>query len=121
MLCSCPISDIVSGIILVYLCKFSIFLILGAIVQGPTDVIYFPNQGPIQLTCVISQGSTGWRVNGRLYTLNDIQNGSLPGHSRNGSNIVVITPTNNTQYNCVSIRDQGDISSSPAFLYIAGK
>ena len=94
---------------------------VGAIVQGPTDVIYFPNQGPIQLTCNISEGSTGWTVNGSTFTLTELQNGNLPGHNRSGSNIVIITPTNNTQYICESIRDEGDISSSPAFLYIAGK
>ena len=95
---------------------------LGAIVEGPSDVIYFPNQGPVEVTCTISQGSTGWRLNGdRIYTLTEIRNGSLTGHSLNGSNLVINTPINNTEYNCLSIRDDGNVISDPAFLYIAGR
>ena len=59
-------------------------------------------------------------MNGSLHSLTDLQNGMLPGHSRNGSNIVVNIPTNNTEYICVSIQDDGDVESAPAYLYIAG-
>ena len=98
---------------------------IGAVIEGPSDVIYFPNQGPnqlpVELTCTISEGSTGWRVNGdRIYTLTEIRNGELAGHSLNGANLVINTPVNNTEYNCVSIRDDGNVISDPAFLYIAG-
>ena len=95
---------------------------IGAVIEGPSDVIYFPNQGPVELTCIISEGSTGWRLNGdRIYTLTEIRNGNLTGHSLNGTTFVINIPINNTEYNCVSIRDAGNIISDPAFLYIAGR
>ena len=100
------------------------YISVGAVIQGPSDVIYFPNQGPVELTCNISEGSTGWRVNNdRIYTLTEIRYGELTGHSAsiNETNLVVNVPTNNTQYNCASIRDAGNIISDPAFLYIAGR
>ena len=98
------------------------YIYVGAVIQGPSDVIYFPNQGPVELTCNISEGSTGWQLNNtRIYTLTEIRDGELTGHSLNGANLVVNVPTNNTQYNCMSIRDAGNIISDPAFLYIAGK
>ena len=94
---------------------------IEAVIEGPSDVIYFPNQGPVELTCTVSEGSTGWRLNNdRIYTLTEIRNGDLTGHSLNGANLVINTPVNNTKYNCVSIQDDGNIISYPAFLYIAG-
>ena len=59
--------------------------------------------------------------NGATLTLTDIRNRALPGHILNGTNLVVNTPVNNTEYVCVSIRDDGDVLSDPAYLYIAGK
>ena len=95
---------------------------VGAIVEGPSDVIYFPNQGPVELTCTISEGSTGWRLNGdRIYVLSEIRDGDLTGHSLNGTNLVINIPINNTEYNCVSIQDDGNRISDSAFLYIAGR
>ena len=100
----------------------SSYISIGAIIQGPSDVIYFPNQRPVELTCNISEGSTGWLVNNdRIYTLTEIRSGDLTGHSINRTTLVVNVPTNNTKYNCVSIRDDGNIISDPAFLYIAGR
>jgi len=94
----------------------------GAVIQGPSDVIYFPGQGPVQLTCEISEGSTGWSVNdSSAASLGDIHDGDLEGHSLNGTSLVVDIPVNNTKYVCVSIRDAGNLESEPAFLYIAGK
>ena len=96
-------------------------LSVGAVIQGPTDIIYRPNQGPVELTCNISQGSTGWRVNGgNTLTLDDVRRGGLPGHSVNGTNLLIVNATNNTEYICASIRDVGNVNSDPAYLYIAG-
>ena len=100
---------------------FSVFV--GAVIEGPRDKIYYPNQGPVELTCNISEGSTGWRVNGsdRVFTITNLREGELAGHNVSGANsLLVINATNNTQYRCVSIRDAGDVDSDPAFLYIAG-
>jgi len=94
----------------------------GAIIQGPSDVIYFPGQDPVQLTCEISEGATGWSVDDSpTVSLSDIERGGLPGHSRNGTSIVVDIPVNNTEYVCVAIIDDGNVRSDPAFLYIAGE
>jgi len=96
-------------------------ILTGAVIQGPSHLIYFPGQDPVQLTCEVSEGSTAWSVNdGTAVSLGDIDLGGLPGHSRNGTSLVVDTPVNNTKYQCVSIRDAGNVMSDPAFLYIAG-
>ena len=93
-----------------------------AVIQGPNVVIYRPNEEPVELTCDITEGSTGWRVNGgNVLTISDIRGGALPNHTVNGSNLVIVTATNNTEYVCVSIRDSGDLNSSAVRLYIAGK
>ena len=90
-------------------------------IQGPDVVIYRPNEEPVQLTCVITEGSTGWRLNGSdVETLSEIRDGDLPGHAANGSNLVIVNATNNTEYICVSIRDAGNLESSPVHFYIAG-
>ena len=53
-------------------------------------------------------------------TLSEIRDGDLPDHSVNGSNLVIVNATNNTEYICVSIRDAGNLESSPVHLYVAG-
>ena len=93
----------------------------GAVIRSPSHVIYFPGQDPVQINCEISQGSTGWSVNGLpAVSLSGVDGGGIPGHSRNGTSLVVDTPVNNTEYVCVSIRDQGNVESDPVFLFIAG-
>jgi len=96
-------------------------LVSGAIIEGPETVIYFPGQGPVEFSCNVSDGVTAWRVNGTTYLLSQLDSGSLPGHSRVLTNIVVNTPVNNTEYICISLISNLVISSNPAFLYIAGK
>ena len=94
----------------------------GTIIQGPSDVIYFPGQGPVELTCNITGGVAGWSINGSgAITLGAIDNGGIPGHSRSGTNLIVDSPQNNTEYACAIITNDGDIISDPAFLYIAGE
>ena len=74
------------------------------ITQGPTNVTYFPGQPDIQLTCTVSSGVPIWIINGTAVTLNQFDNPSdtvPPGHSRNGTNIIISAPpVNNTMYVC---------------------
>ena len=96
------------------------------VIQGPSKVIYRPNEPPIELTCIrnTTVGSTGWRVNGSdpPYPLPFIRNGGLPGHALNvtNDNLIIVNATNNTEYVCVSSTDDGDANSAPVHLYITG-
>ena len=94
----------------------------ATIIEGPSDVTYIPGLTPlpIELTCNVT-GFPVWRINGTTYTLNSLGNGELQGHSRNGANILVNSPVNNTEYICVSSTVFGDVSSDPAYIIIAGK
>ena len=61
-------------------------------------------------------------INGTTFTLNELARGELPGHTRDGTNIVIETPVNNTQYVCESlISTNHSIQSEAAFVYIAGE
>ena len=93
----------------------------GSIIVGPRDVTYLPGLTPlpIELTCNVT-GVVTWRVNGASYTLGQLTNGALPGHSRTVTNILVNSPVNNTEYICVSLRNDGDTSSDPSYIIIAG-
>ena len=62
-----------------------------------------------------------WIVNNLTYTLGQLDNGALPGHSRAGANILVNSPVNNTEYICVSQTNDGDTSSDPSYIIIAGE
>ena len=75
---------------------------------------------PIELTCNVT-GVALWNVNGTDYRLSSLTNGELPGHSRNGTNILVNSPVNNTEYICTSQTNDGDFSSDPAYIVIAGE
>ena len=59
-----------------------------------------------------------WRVDNQRYTLGDLTNGALSGHSRTGTNILVNSPVNNTEYICVSTTNDGDVSSDPAYIIV---
>ena len=73
------------------------------------------------LTCNVT-GIATWRVNDTDYTLTSLTNGALPGHMcRTRTNILVNSPVNNTKYICVSQTKDGEISSDPAYIIIAGK
>ena len=106
-------------------CTITILLLLisigAAIIHSPPEVIYRPGDDPVELSCTVNEGSTGWSVNGGdTATVTTIRNGNLDNHTINGTNLVVLIPTNNTQYVCVAIRDAGDSLSNPVYLYIAG-
>ena len=69
-----------------------------------------------------------WLVNGQRYTLNVLFNGSLPGHSVNGTNIIVEElvmndPRNDSVYVCVlpQVPPAAEIRSDPTNLYVAGE
>ena len=93
----------------------------GIIIEGPNDVTYLPGLTPlpIELTCNVT-GVASWRVNGTDYLLSSLNNGALPGHSRTGANILVNSPLNNTEYICVSLTNDGVVSSDPSYIIIAG-
>ena len=42
------------------------------------------------------------------------------GHNRTGTNILVNSPVNNTEYVCVSLTNDDEVSSDPAYIIIAG-
>ena len=76
---------------------------------------------PIELTCNVT-GVALWRVDNQRYTLGDLTNGALPGHSRTGTSILVNSPVNNTEYICVSVTNDGETRSDSAYIIIiAGK
>ena len=100
----------------------------GAIIEGPSNVTYLPGVTtlPIELTCNINVTSVpSWRVNGTSYTLGQLGNGVLPGHSHTGTNILVNSPVNNTEYICILTTiidgDVIDVTSDPAYIIIAGE
>ena len=94
------------------------------VIQAPAEIIYRPNDNPVELRCTITGGgSTGWQINGdHVFTVSTIRGGRLDNHTvtANETNLIVQIPTNNTEYVCVSIRDAGNLFSSPVYLYIAG-
>jgi len=96
-------------------------MLLGVIIDSPDDVIYFPGQGPIELSCNVSSGIVLWMVNGSTYTLSDLQNGTLANHNHNGINIIIEAPVNGTEYVCVEVANDENIRSRPVFVYIAGE
>ena len=75
------------------------------------------------MICDASQNTTTlWMVNGTRYTLTQLRNGNLTGHSASdGTDIIINTPTNNTRYVCVASSNADDVLSDTAFVYIAGR
>ena len=95
---------------------------IGAIIDGPRNIIYFPGQGNIILKCNVTDGIPLWMVNGSTFTLNQLAQGALPGHNHDGTNIVIEIPVNNTKYVCESLISANySIRSEAAFVYIAGE
>ena len=94
----------------------------GSVIEGPSNVTYLPGLTPlpIELTCSVT-GVAAWIVNGTSYTLGSLTNGALPRHNRTGTNILVNSPVNNTEYICVSQTNNGDDNSDPAYIIIAGE
>ena len=93
----------------------------GTIIEGPSSVTYLPGLTPlpIELTCNVT-GVALWSVNSTDYRLSSLL-GALPGHDRNGTNILINSPVNNTEYICVSQTSDGKTRSDPAYIIIAGE
>ena len=99
---------------------------IGMITQGPMNVTYFPGQPDIQLICTVSSGVPLWIINGTAVTLSQLDAPTdtvPPGHSRNGTNIVISAPpVNNTIYVCeLPLTADDSTFSYPAFIYVAGE
>ena len=65
-----------------------------------------------------------WKIDNEFRLLIDITNGILPGHNLTGTNILVYSPVNNTEYVCVSPTTDpavNSIYSDPAYIVIAGE
>ena len=95
---------------------------VGIVIEGPSNITYVPGLTtlPIELTCSVT-GVASWEVNSTIYRLDQLDNGDLPGHSRTGTNILVDSPVNNTEYICVSQTNDGSTLSDPAYIIIAGE
>ena len=50
-----------------------------------------------------------------------VSNGALSGHSCTGTNILINSPVNNTEYICVSLTNDGETISDPVYVIIAGE
>ena len=95
----------------------------GTIIEGPSSITYIPGLTPlpIELTCNVT-GLPIWIVNGTAYLTINLDDGTLPGHSRTGTNILVNIPVNNTEYVCITLTNDGDEThSDPAYIIIAGE
>ena len=88
-------------------------------------VTYFPSQGSFDVTCNVTDQVPLWRVNDVTYTINQLNDGILLGHSQsniaNRSILTVNSPTNSTKYVCFITEDNMDILSIPVIVNIAGK
>ena len=96
----------------------------GIVIEGPSNVTYLPGLTtlPIKLTCTVNGVYiVAWEVNGRTYRLAELDDGELSGHSRNGSNMLVNRPVNNTKYICVSQANDDTDFSDPSYIIIAGE
>ena len=89
------------------------------IIEGPSNVTYLPGliTLPIELTCIVT-GVAAWSVNGMVYSLTSLTNGAVPGHNVTGTNILVYSPVNNTEYVCISQTNDSETRSVPAYINI---
>ena len=77
------------------------------------------------MTCDVTDQVPLWRVNDVTYSVNQLDDGSLPGHTQtitaNKSILIVSSPTNSTKYVCFVTEDDMDILSISVIVNIAGK
>ena len=97
---------------------YNIIHTIGTIIQSPVNFTYLPNLTvlPIELVCDITPVA-GWLVNNSRYFLSDLMNEMPSEHNRNGTNILIITPMNNTKYRCSNGINLGELS----YIFVAGK
>ena len=88
---------------------------IGTILTSPRNFTFLPGitPSPIQLTCDVTPVAA-WVVNNDTLLLNQL--GSI-GHSRNGTNIVINNPMNNSEYFC----SDGINNGEPYYIFVAGK
>ena len=98
------------------------YTVYSDMIVGPSSVTYLPGLTPlpILLTCNVA-GIATWTVNDTDYTLANLTDGELPAHSLDGTNLLILSPVNNTEYICVSQTNDGKTRSDPAYIVIAGK
>ena len=119
----CTISTVLSTDATVNRCNINIIItIVGfAIIEGPPVIIFRPNEGPVELICNASSNVIAWVVNNSSAALPSAVAMQFPGHGVAGDNLVIIDPTNNTEYICVSVEGGGvTTNSDPVVLYLAG-
>jgi len=90
----------------------------GTVIEGPTNITYIPGVTPlpIELTCSVT-GVAAWIVDNVTY----VSGQNIPGHSRTGTNILINSPVNNTEYICISTTNNGSFDSDPAYITIASE
>ena len=96
--------------------------VLGTIVEGPNNVTYIPGLTPLPIEMICNcTGEILWIIDNIFY---DLADGAPPGHSSTGTNILVNSPVNNTEYICISPTYNPSVNSThsdPAYIVIAGK
>ena len=101
------------------------YVVLGSGNGVDRFVTYFPSQGVLNVTCNITNQVPLWRVNDVTYTISQIDDGGLPGHSQNiiaGKSILEISiPVNTTKYVCLITQNYTDILSDTVIVNVAGK
>ena len=101
---------------------FCIVYVGASIIEGPSEVMYRPGDDPVRLICNITEGVITWQINnGETFSIGEIRDdGRLPNHTVNGTDLVVLIPTNNTRYVCVAMTNEDNTFSAPVDLYVAG-
>ena len=93
---------------------------IGTVIEDTSYVMYLPGLTPlpIELTCSVTGVLIAWIVNGAAYLLNHLADGALPGHNVTGTNILVNSPVNNTEYVCVSLINDVETRSDTVYIII---
>ena len=88
---------------------------VGTTVPGPSNFTYLPGVTslPLQLTCDIA-GGIAWKVNKTTYVFNQLAGIGL---DRNGANLMINNPANNSQYICTDSITDGQ----PYYTLVAGE
>ena len=102
--------------------------------EGPGIVTAHPGQD-IKLLCAVTPSGSqtaAWVINHvGPYTVQQLHNGILTGHSSSGNNLIIENimmndVRNDTEYQCVTVSSELSIldiinKSNPTILYVAGE
>ena len=71
---------------------------VGTVIDNPRILVYIPKVTPLPLIliCDVSNGA-GWKINNISLVFHQI-----PPSNKNGTNLIVFQPNNNTRYICTS-------------------